>query len=117
MTRKERLEAVIGGRITKELVEDCKRELKKLNAESARAKEKAMDSDRVRENNVVAKAIIDYLKEVGTPTLVDELRLEVGNGLSRQKITSICTNLVRDEAIFVTDIKIKGKGYRRAYYV
>ena len=50
MTRRQRLEAVIAGNITEELIEDCKVELAKLDERSARANQVSKESANYVEN-------------------------------------------------------------------
>ena len=119
MTRRQRLEAVINGNISEELIEDCKRELEKLNAHSARAKKNAREEVKktanYKENKVYEEKIVDFLDS--NPRLVDEIGEAIGGELSRQKVTAICTNLVREGRIRSCEIKVKNKGKRKAYYV
>ena len=115
MTRRQRLEAVINGEITEELIEDCKRELAKLDVVSAKALEKARSTDHYNENKELEKKIVEVL--TNEPIQIEELMEKLGVELTRQRLTAICTNLVREERINVVDVKVKGKGKRRAYYV
>ena len=113
MTRRQRLEAVIRGEITEELVESCKEELKKLDAESARALAKSKETTRYRENKELEKQIIEVLGE--EPIQIEELKEKLGVDLTRQRLTSLCTNLVREGLIESVDVKVKNKGTRKAY--
>lgn len=115
MTRRQRLEAVINGEITEELIKSCKEELKKLDAEGAKALAKSKETSRYKENKELEERIIEIL--TNEPIQIDELKEKLGIELTRQRLTAICTNLVRDERICVADVKVKGKGKRRAYYV
>ena len=108
MTRRERLEAVIEGNITEELVESCREELKKLTD----GKE---PTARQLENMEYEGAIEKFLKEKGEPTIVAEIHKECAPELERQRVTSICTNLVNAGRLKKEKIKIKGKGERVAY--
>ena len=114
MTRRERLEAVINGEITEELIEDCKRELDKLNKRGAAALAKSKESETYKENKVYEERIYEVLGE--EPMTVDEIGEEIDWGYSRQRLTAICTNLVREGRISALEIKVKGKGKRRAYH-
>ena len=69
MTRRERLELVIKGEINEELIEDCKRELEKLNAHRDHAKE----NQNYNENKEVEEKIVEVLGKVEGPVQVDEL--------------------------------------------
>lgn len=112
MTRRERLELVIKGEINEELIEDCKKELEKLNAHRDHAKENA----NYNENKEVEEKIVEVLARVEGPVQVDELAELVGCTFARQRLTAICTNLIREGRIRSIDVKTK-KGKRKGYYV
>ena len=112
MTRKERLEAVIAGVISEELITDCQRELEKLNAKETERKTKLTPNQEA--NKVVEAAIIDALID-GEPHTIEEIGQLFNNTYTRQKLTAICTNLVREGKINSEKIKVKGKGERVAY--
>lgn len=115
MTRRQRLEAVIAGNITEELIEDCKAELAKLDERSARANEEAKTSANYVENKRYEELICEVLTE--EPIQIDELAERIGSTLTRQRLTAICTNLIREGKIQSCDVKVKNKGKRKAYYV
>ena len=112
MTRRERLELVIKGEINEELIEDCKRELEKLNAHRDHAKENA----NYNENKEVEEKIVEVLGKVEGPVQIDELAELVGCTFARQRLTAICTNLIREGRIKSVDVKTK-KGKRKGYYI
>lgn len=112
MTRRERLELVIKGEINEELIEDCKRELEKLNVHRDHAKENA----NYNENKEVEEKIIEVLGKIEGPVQIDELAELVGCTFARQRLTAICTNLIREGRIKSCDIKTK-KGKRKGYYI
>ena len=115
MTRRERLEAVIKGELSEELIESCREELAKLDERSARANEDSKLSANYKENKMYEERICEVLSE--KPIQVDELAEKVGSTLSRQRLTAICTNLIREGRIKSCDVKVKGKGKRKAYYM
>jgi len=115
MTRRQRLEAVIRGEITEELIEDCKAELAKLDERSARANEEAKTSANYVENKEYEERICAALDS--DPIQIDELAERIGSTLTRQRLTAICTNLIREGRICSCDVKVKNKGKRKAYYV
>lgn len=117
MTRRERLEAIINGELTEELINECKEELKKLNERSAAANQKAKESEQYRENKLYGERVYEFLKRHEGPAQVGEVLAEVAPGLTRQRMTAICTNLVREGRIQAVEVKVKGKGKRRAYTV
>ena len=115
MTRRQRLEAVISGNITEELIESCKEELAKLDLRSADAMEKAKDTAHYNENKEYEERILCTLD--ATPIQIDELANRINSTLARQRLTAICTNLIREGKIKSCDVKVKGKGTRKAYYI
>lgn len=114
MTRRERLEAVINGNITPELIDECREELAKLNERSAAALAKSKETMNYKENKVYEEQICNLLG--AEPMQVGEIAEKLGVDISRQRLTAICTNLVREGRISVIDVKVKGKGTRRAYH-
>lgn len=115
MTRRQRLEAVINGEITEELVESCREELAKLDARCADAMEKAKDTAHYNENKEYEERILRTL--TSEPMQIDELAERIGSTLTRQRLTAICTNLIREGYIYSCDVKVKSKGTRKAYYI
>ena len=112
MTRRERLELVIKGEINEELIEDCKRELEKLNAHRDHAKE----NQNYSENKKTEEKIVEVLARVEGPVQIDELAELIGCTFARQRLTAICTNLIREGRIYSCDVKTK-KGKRKGYYI
>lgn len=115
MTRRQRLEAVIKGEITEELIEDCKVELAKLDERGARANQVSKESANYVENKRYEELICEALTE--EPIQIDELAERIGSTLTRQRLTAICTNLIREGRIKSCDVKVKNKGKRKAYYM
>lgn len=113
MTRRERLEAVINGNITEELIESCKEELKKLNERGAKANQKAKESKNYLENKEYEKVVLNVVG--AEPMQVGEIMSETGIEVTRQRLTAICTNLVREGKLESVDVKVKGKGTRKGY--
>lgn len=113
MTKRQRLEAVINGEITEELVESCRDELAKLNERGAKMRMEM--TPQKEENRVIADAILDLLNDTSTPMQVSEIMEKVTPGLERQRVTAICTNLIREGKIESVDLKVKGKGKRKGY--
>ena len=112
MTRRERLEMVIRGEISEELIEDCKRELEKLDAHRTHARENA----NYNENKEVEERICAALFQASEPVQIDELGELIGCTFARQRLTAICTNLIREGRIYSCDVKTK-KGKRKGYYI
>lgn len=112
MTRRERLEMIIRREISEELIEDCKRELEKLDVHRTHARE----NQNYNENKEVEERICAALRGVSEPVQIDELRELIGCTFARQRLTAICTNLIREGKIRSVDVKTK-KGKRKAYYI
>ena len=112
MTRRERLEMVIRGEINEELIEDCKRELEKLDAHRTHARENA----NAQENKEFEERICAALLQASEPVQIDELAELVGCTFARQRLTAICTNLIREGRIMSVDVKTK-KGKRKGYII
>lgn len=113
MTRRERLEMVIRGEITPKLIEECKEELKKLDERGAAVLAKSKTTKNYKENKEYEERVCEVLEE--EPKLIEEIQALVAPELSRQRMTAICTNLVREGRIRAVDVKVKGKGKRRGY--
>lgn len=112
MTRRERLEMVIKGEISEELIEDCKKELEKLDAHRTHARENANG----QENREMEEKIVNVLEKVERPVQIDELAELTECRFARQRLTAICTNLIREGRIKSCDVKMK-KGKRKGYYI
>ena len=121
MTRRERLEAVVNGNITEELIEECKAEIEKLDARNAERASKVTPHQ--EENSTLAEKSLAVLGEAEEPMQIDPIvealattATELGiEELKRQRVTGICTNLIKDGKVKSDDIKVKGKGKRKAY--
>ena len=109
MTRRERLEMVIAGNITEELIEECKVELEKLNASNASRK----PTERQTVNKQIGETILGFLTD--EPMFVDAIVANLGGDFTRQRVSGILTTLVKDGKVKSEDVKVKGKGKRKAY--
>ena len=116
MTRRERLEMVIANTITDELIEECKAELVKMDEANAKRKEKV--DPRKAENAEIMEKIIAVLSEATEPMQIDPIVEALGiEGLTRQRVSSLCTLSVKDGRLNAEDVKVKGKGKRKAYSI
>lgn len=109
MTRRERLEMVIANTITEELIEDCKTELAKLDASNASRKPTAHQVENVK----IGEDILTILSD--EPKFVEDVLAGLDGELTRQRVSGILTNLVKDGKVHSEDVKVKGKGKRKAY--
>ena len=116
MTKRERLEMVIAQNITTELIEECKAELAKMDEANAKRREKV--DPRKAENAEIMERVVKILSESTEPMQIDPIVEALGiEGLTRQRVSSLCTLLVKDGRIVSEDVKIKGKGKRKAYSI
>ena len=111
MTRRERLEMVINGNITDELIEECKVELEKINQKNSERKNKPTEHQIA--NAEIAKTILGVLNS--EPMFVDEIVSHLDGDYSRQRVSGILTNLVKSGKVVSNDAKVKGKGKRKVY--
>jgi hypothetical protein len=109
MTRRERLEMVIANNITEELIEECKVELEKLNASNASRKPTAHQVENVK----IGEDILALLSS--EPKFVEDVLAGLDGELTRQRVSGILTNLVKDGKVHSEDVKVKGKGKRKVY--
>ena len=109
MKRRERLEMVIANNITEELIEECKVELEKLNASNASRKPTAHQVENVK----IGEDILALL--TSEPKFVEDVLAGLDGELTRQRVSGILTNLVKDGKVHSEDVKVKGKGKRKVY--
>ena len=115
MTRRERLEMVIRGEITPELIADCKVELEKLNERSDAALQKSRETETYKENREVERRVLEVLSE--EPLLIDELMEKLEWEGSRQRLSVVCAGMVKRGLIRDIELKVKGKGKRKGYMI
>lgn len=106
MTNREMLTEVINRNITDEVIAKANEELAKLDARNARRKE--MPSKKAIENAPIIEAIKGVLGEEPLTASDVAERVEI----STQKASALLKQI---EGVTVTDVKVKGKGTRKAY--
>ena len=109
MTKREFMEKVIAVVEDNELKDFAKAEIEKLDKananRSAKRKEKAKENEPIKEN------IKEVLADGGL--MASEIGEKVGH--STQKVTALCRQMVEDGILKVEDVKVTGKGKRKAY--
>ena len=121
MTRRERLEMVIANNITAELIEECKAEIEKIDTANAKRKEKV--DPRKAENAEIMEKIVGVVGGSDKPMQIDPIvegivtKGLVIEGLTRQRVSSLCTLLIKEGKLVAEDVKVKGKGKRKAYSI
>ncbi len=115
MTKKEWLRAIVENRINEEVIAECEKELKKL--EAADEKRRGKLTERQRENISVENAIIEFVESREEGVTVEEIGKALPYEFARQRYTGICTKLVKEGRLKVEDRKFKNKGIRKVYMV
>ena len=111
MTNRQGYTAVIGGKITPEVVAWAQGELAKLDAKNA--KRKAAEGEIKAENKPIADAILSKLS--ATPILSAELAKALE--LTTQKVNGVAGEMFKLGMIGKTKVKVKNKGEQTAYYL
>ena len=112
MTNREFYTAIIEGKVTDEVVAFANGEIAKLDA---RNEKRRNTPSKTQEANEGVKANIkNYLATVQR-ALAATIATEIG--VSTQKVSALCKQLVEAGEIEVADVKIKGKGTLKAYSI
>lgn len=109
MTKREFMEKVIATVEDTELVEFAKTEIEKLD--KANANRSAKRAERKKENEPIKEAIKEAIGE--DKLMASEIGEKVGH--STQKVVALCRQLVDEGVLTVEDVKVTGKGKRKAY--
>lgn len=112
MTRREFMEMVITTVDNAELKEFAESEIEKMNARNA--KRANTPSKRAKENEPIKARIAEFLAD-REPTIASEIAS--GLELTVQKISALCRQMVADEVLSVSEVKVKGKGTQKAYSI
>ena len=111
MTYREMLTSIVNGTINDEVMEKAAERLEKLDAENEKRKNRV--SKKALENEPVKEAILGVLGE--EPKTATEIGSEVG--ISTQKASALLRQLVNDGKVEKTDVKVKGKGVQKGYFI
>lgn len=118
MTRVEALKLTKETTDVEELKVYCETELKKIKNREITRKEKVKESKRIKENEQLKDSIVEVLRSCAPErTRVEVIMEKLGTNAARQKITSMCTQLVQENRICVEDINVKGVGKRKGYFI
>lgn len=108
MTNREFFNAVIANEISAEVIAHAEKSLASLDARNAKRAERP---SRKAEANAPIIASLSALL-TSEPRLASELAAEVG--ISTQKASALLKQI---ENISVTDVKVKGKGTQKGYFL
>lgn len=112
MTNREFLNAIINGEITDEVVAMAKAEIEKLDARNEKRRI-TMTKEQVANEGVKAQ-IVEF---IGDKIAVVASEIAQGVGVSTQKVSALCKQLVDEDKLTVADVKVKGKGSVKGYTV
>ena len=114
MNKRDFLNAVIAETQNAELAEYAVTELQKMDVRNAKRSE--TPSKRAIANEPIKAEIVEWLNAlagVDGPKTASEIAEEIG--ISTQKASALCRQLVADGKISVGEVKVKGKGKQKCY--
>lgn len=116
MTKREFLKAIaeMNG-IDSELNLYAEQELQKMDEKNA--KRRNSPSKKAQENEPIKVSIYEFLKDKDEPTTASVIAENVENCTSTQKASALCRQMVTDGKIESVDVKVKGKGKQKGYFV
>lgn len=111
MTNREFYSAIINGTVGTAEIDFAKEEIAKLDARNERRRNTPTKEQVANEN--IKNAIVEALAD--KPLVASEIATACG--ISTQKASALCAQLVAVGKIKVADLKIKGKGTVKQYTV
>lgn len=116
MTNRDFLTAVISGKVTDAVIDHAKTQLAALDARNE--KRKNTPSKTATANAPIKEALLAWLSEQTEPVLADAAFAAGIEGInSPAKAVALFTQLSAEGKVDKTDIKVKGKGVRKAYSI
>ena len=112
MTNREFFNAIINANVNDELTNHATAELEKLDKRNAQRSSKPSKTQ--LENEPIKARLLEILAV--KPMTASEIH-EVDAGLSTQKISSLCRQLVEAGKLAVEDVKIPKKGKQKQYHI
>ena len=115
MTIREFMNAVIAmENVTEEMKAFAENEIVKLDTRNAKRAEKP--SKTAIANEPIKVEILNLLTEKGEVMTASGIA-EIMTDYKVQKISALCSQLVKEEKLVVKDVKVKGKGTQKGYSV
>lgn len=112
MIKREFFNAIINGEITKEVIDMAKEEIEKLDARNEKRRN-TMTKEQTANEGVKAQ-IVEF---IGDKKAVVASEIAQGVGVSTQKVSALCKQLVDEGKLTVADVKVKGKGSVKGYTI
>ena len=114
MTKREMFNAILSNEITDEVLAEVRKEVALLDARNAQ-RATANSAKKAVENAPLLEAIKSYFVANGGTHLTTEVA--VGIGASTPKTSSLLRKMVDDGVLTAVDIKVKGKGVQKGYFL
>ena len=111
MTNKDFFSAIINANLSEEITDKAQAMLDQLTKERAAAA-KRVSSKRAEENAPIVEAILAHIKEHPMALTAD---IATAIGATTPKVSSLLTTLTNEGKVESSDVKIKGKGTRKAW--
>ena len=111
MTNKDFFSAIINANLSEEITDKAQAMLDQLTKERAAAA-KRVNSKRAEVNAPIVEAILAHLKTNPMALTAD---IAEAVGATPPKVSSLLTNLAKAGKVESSDVKIKGKGTRKAW--
>lgn len=116
MTNRDFLTAIIDGKVTETVIDHAKTQLAALDARNE--KRKNTPSKTAKANEPIKAAMLAWLSEQSEPVLAEAAFAAGIEGInSPAKAVALFTQLVVEGKVAKTDVKVKGKGVRKAYSI
>jgi hypothetical protein len=113
MTNKEFFTAIINANLSNEITDKASTMLAQLSKERAAAA-KRVNSKRAEANAPIVEAILAHIKANPMALTAD---IAAAIGATTPKVSSLLTTLTNEGKVESSDVKIKGKGTRKAWMV
>ena len=116
MTNRQFLTAIIDGKVTDAVIDHAKTQLAALDARNE--KRKNTPSKTAQANEPIKAAMLAWLSEQTEPVLAEAAFAAGIEGInSPAKAVALFTQLFSEGKVNKTDVKVKGKGVRKAYSI
>lgn len=117
MTERDFLKAVIGAAVADEVKEYAENALAKMDAKNEKRRNTPTKAQEA--NKELSESIVAMLKEnaKGADNAMTAAAIGAEMGISTQKASSLATKLVNDGFALATEVKEKGKGKVKGYYI
>lgn len=112
MTNRDFLTAIINGKITANEIDFANAELAKLDKRNAKRRNTLTKEQKANEG--VKVEIMAYITEHANAVASE---IATACGISTQKASALCRQLVESGAIVTEEVKVKGKGKVKGYSV